>query len=91
VIFYAFKVGEYLNAPFSLSDGIYGSTFYLTTRFSWFSCFGGNNFFRRLLWEIFTNLQWSIMLVWNLLSGIGILLNVVWLFVYLSVYWWGSL
>jgi heme/copper-type cytochrome/quinol oxidase subunit 3 len=30
-LFTAFQVYEYLNAPFNLSDGIYGSTFYMLT------------------------------------------------------------
>ena len=30
-IFTLFQVYEYLNAPFDLSDGIYGSTFYMLT------------------------------------------------------------
>jgi cytochrome c oxidase subunit 3 len=91
VIFYVFKIGEYLNASFSLADGIYGSTFYMTTRFSWFSCISWNYFSWGLLWKEFANLLQSIMLVLSLLFGIGILLNVVWLFVHLVIYWWGSL
>jgi heme/copper-type cytochrome/quinol oxidase subunit 3 len=31
VLFTAFQVYEYRNAPFNINDGVYGSTFYMLT------------------------------------------------------------
>jgi heme/copper-type cytochrome/quinol oxidase subunit 3 len=45
IIFTALQVFEYVNAPFSISDGIYGSTFFYGYRISWISCFHWNMFF----------------------------------------------
>jgi len=44
IIFTGFQGFEYLNSPFSISDSIYGSTFYLTTGFHGFHVFIGTCF-----------------------------------------------
>ena len=41
IAFVALQFLEYTNAPFSISDGIYGSTFFLTTGFHGFHVFVG--------------------------------------------------
>lgn len=44
VFFTGFQAYEYLEAPFTISDGIYGSTFFFSNRISWISCFYRNCF-----------------------------------------------
>jgi cytochrome c oxidase subunit 3 len=41
IIFTALQVYEYLHAPFTISDGIYGSTFFMATGFHGFHVFSG--------------------------------------------------
>jgi len=45
IVFTGLQVFEYLNAPFCISDGIYGSTFFFSHWFSRFSCFYWNMLF----------------------------------------------
>nr|YP_001876515.1 cytochrome oxidase subunit 3 [Cavenderia fasciculata]ABX45189.1 cytochrome oxidase subunit 3 [Cavenderia fasciculata] len=93
---------EYINAPFSLNDGIYGSLFFLLTGFHGFHVFIGSLLisiitFRFLIgnfgllhvgtkFEIFKSRS----------TGFACTLfywhfvDVVWLFLYLVIYWWSS-
>jgi|TARA_B110000261_G_scaffold161026_1_gene201721 heme/copper-type cytochrome/quinol oxidase subunit 3 len=45
IVFSALQVFEYLNAPFDISDGIYGSTFYMATGFHGFHGVSSNLYF----------------------------------------------
>nr|AHX02425.1 cytochrome c oxidase subunit 3 [Ceramium japonicum] len=92
VIFTSFQVYEYTVADFRLSDGIYGSTFYLATGFHGFHVFVGtisllSCFFRLKNFQLtqqhhfgFESSAWY----WHFV-------DVVWLFLFVSIYWWGGL
>jgi len=45
IVFTALQVFEYINAPFDISDGVYGSTFFFSNRVSWFPRFYWDLFF----------------------------------------------
>jgi cytochrome c oxidase subunit 3 len=86
-----FQVYEYFNAPFTISDSVYGSIFYLLTGFHGFHVVVGTIFlivcFIRLLKNHFSRghhigLESSIW-YWHFV-------DIVWLFLYIFVYWWGS-
>ena len=91
VIFTGLQGYEYITAPFSISDGIYGSVFYMATGFHGFHVFIGTCFlivcFYRLLSGQFTRehhfgfeaAAWY----WHFV-------DVVWLFLFITIYWWGS-
>ncbi len=91
ITFTGFQVYEYLEASFSISDGIYGSTFYMATGFHGFHviigtiflaiCFIrlGRNHFTKKHHFGFEAAAWY----WHFV-------DVVWLFLFVSVYWWGN-
>ena len=90
-IFTAFQAYEYNMADFRLSDGIYGSTFYMATGFHGFHVLIGTIslsvcFFRLLQYQLtqqhhfgFESSAWY----WHFV-------DVVWLFLFVSIYWWGG-
>lgn len=89
--FTLYQLKEYIEAPFSISDGIYGSTFYMTTGFHGFHVIIGTLFlivcFRRMILGHFTKVRHigyeGAIWYWHFVDG-------VWLFLYAVVYCWGS-
>nr|YP_010686223.1 cytochrome c oxidase subunit III [Cochlostyla marinduquensis]UIX22057.1 Cytochrome c oxidase subunit 3 [Cochlostyla marinduquensis] len=85
------QYGEYKEAPFCLSDGIYGSTFFMTTGFHGLHVFIGVSFLSVCLFRLYNY-------HFNSDHHVGFLaaawywhfVDVVWLFLYMSIYWWGS-
>ncbi len=51
-IFTCFQAYEYVNAPFDLSDGIYGSTFYMLTGLHGFHVIVGTLFLAVALYRL---------------------------------------
>jgi len=90
VIFTGLQAFEYVTAPFTISDSVYGSTFYLATGFHGFHVFVGTCFLVvcliRLMFNHFTKehhfgfeaAAWY----WHFV-------DVVWLFLFVTIYWWG--
>jgi cytochrome c oxidase subunit 3 len=82
---------EYVNATFNISDGVYGSCFYLATGFHGFHVFVGTIAlfvaFIRLAFNHFTNEHHfgieSAIWYWHFV-------DVVWLFLFINVYWWSN-
>jgi len=82
---------EYLNASFSISDSVYGSTFFMLTGFHGFHVIVGTIFlvvcFFRFLNYHFTD---SHHLGFEAAAWYWHFVDVVWLFLLISVYWWGN-
>lgn len=89
--FTALQGFEYVNADFTISDGIYGSTFYMATGFHGFHVFIGTCFLTvclvRLVWYHFTKQHHfgfeAAAWYWHFV-------DVVWLFLFVCIYWWGG-
>jgi cytochrome c oxidase subunit 3 len=91
IIFTELQAFEYINAPFTISDSVYGSCFYLATGFHGLHVFIGTCFLVvctiRLLNCHFTKehhfgfeaAAWY----WHFV-------DVVWLFLFVSIYWFGG-
>lgn len=92
VFFLGFQVYEYVNAHFGFTDGIYASTFYMATGFHGFHVLVGT-IFLFVCWLRakkghftpkghfgFEAAAWY----WHFV-------DVVWLFLYLSIYYWGTI
>jgi cytochrome c oxidase subunit 3 len=89
--FTAIQGYEYYEAPFTISDGAYGSTFFFATGFHGLHVLIGTAFIAVSLFRILSyhltdhhhlGFEASI-LYWHFV-------DVVWLFLYISIYWWGS-
>lgn len=91
IVFTCLQGFEYVNAPFNISDGIYGSCFYLATGFHGFHVFIGTIAlfvsFVRIILNHFTNHHHfgfeSAIWYWHFV-------DVVWLFLFINVYWWSN-
>lgn len=91
LIFTALQVFEYFYSSFDISDGIYGSTFFMATGFHGFHVFIGTCFLLICLFRLnlnhftrehhfgFEAAAWY----WHFV-------DVVWLFLFITIYWWGS-
>ena len=92
VYFTFLQAGEYWEAPFTLADRVYGSTFFVATGFHGLHVLIGSSFLAVCLFRIirihfspnrhfgFEAAAWY----WHFV-------DVVWIFLYLCIYWWGSL
>ncbi len=90
-IFTGLQALEYLTAPFNISDSVYGSTFYLATGFHGFHVFIGTLFILvcliRLYFNHFTSEHHC---GFEAAAWYWHFVDVVWLFLFISFYWWGS-
>jgi cytochrome c oxidase subunit 3 len=90
-IFTLFQIFEYFSAPFSLSDSVYGSTFYLATGFHGFHVFIGTCFLFVCLLRLINNeFTQEHHVGFEAAAWYWHFVDVVWLFLFLTVYWWGS-
>jgi cytochrome c oxidase subunit 3 len=91
VIFTSFQGFEYSIASFRLSDGIYGSTFYMATGFHGFHVFVGTLFlFVCLIRLIKYQLTQQHHFGFEAAAWYWHFVDVVWLFLFVSIYWWGG-
>ena len=91
-LFTALQGMEYVDAPFNISDSVFGSCFYMATGFHGFHVFVGTCSlfvsFVRIIFNHFTSTHHfgfeSAAWYWHFV-------DVVWLFLFLTVYWWGGI
>jgi cytochrome c oxidase subunit 3 len=91
VLFTLLQVGEYFNAPFNLSDSIYGTIFFSLTGLHGFHVIIGTIFisvcfFRFLMFHFTTTHHVG----FELASWYWHFVDIVWLFLYVFIYIWGS-
>nr|YP_002261410.1 cytochrome c oxidase subunit III [Falco tinnunculus]ABW23051.1 cytochrome c oxidase subunit 3 [Falco tinnunculus] len=89
--FKALQAMEYYEAPFSIADSVYGSTFFIATGFHGLHVIIGSSFLLICLLRLinfhftpnhhfgFEAAAWY----WHFV-------DVIWLFLYMTIYWWGS-
>jgi cytochrome c oxidase subunit 3 len=91
IMFTALQGFEYVNAPFNISDGVYGSCFYMATGFHGFHVFIGTvallvSFIRSIVNHYTDKHHFgfeSSIWYWHFV-------DVVWLFLFINIYWWSS-
>jgi len=90
-IFSALQAYEYLTAPFTIADGIYGSTFYMATGFHGAHVFIGTIFLSVCLVRVALNhFTKEHHFGFEAAAWYWHFVDVVWLFLFISIYWWGS-
>lgn len=91
-IFTALQGFEYASAPFAISDSVYGSTFYMATGFHGFHVLIGTIFlFICLLRLIANHFTVEHHVGFEAAAWYWHFVDVVWLFLFLTIYWWGDL
>lgn len=92
VAFTFIQLYEYRSASFSISDGIYGSTFYMSTGFHGLHVFIGTVFitvcFCRMINGHFTTTHH---VGFECAAWYWHFVDVVWLFLFVVIYWWGGI
>jgi len=89
IVFTLFQVYEYLHASFQINDGIYGTTFYMTTGFHGFHVLVGTIFLCVMLVR-HINHHFTIQHHVGLEGAIWYwhFVDIVWILLYLSMYLW---
>jgi cytochrome c oxidase subunit 3 len=83
---------EYVQSSFSISDGIYGSTFFMATGFHGFHVIIGTIFlFVCLLRSFEYQFTEEHHFGFEAAAWYWHFVDVVWLFLFVTIYWWGSL
>nr|NP_049311.1 cytochrome c oxidase subunit 3 [Porphyra purpurea]AAD03114.1 cytochrome c oxidase subunit 3 [Porphyra purpurea] len=91
-IFTGFQGFEYSVANFKLSDGVYGSTFYMATGFHGFHVFIGTIFLAICLIRLLkSHLTQQHHFGFEAAAWYWHFVDVVWLFLFISIYWWGGI
>nr|YP_010042764.1 cytochrome c oxidase subunit III [Iconaster longimanus]QPC56401.1 cytochrome c oxidase subunit III [Iconaster longimanus] len=89
--FTALQAWEYYDSPFTIADSVYGSTFFVATGFHGLHVLIGTTFlficFLRLLTFHFSN---NHHFGFEAAAWYWHFVDVVWLFLYICIYWWGS-
>ena len=89
--FTIFQSYEYIEASFSISDSIYGTTFFIATGFHGNHVIIGTTFLLICLTRHYINhFSSSHHFGFEAAAWYWHFVDVVWLFLYVSIYWWGS-
>ena len=83
---------EYCEARFAMADGVYGSTFFMATGFHGFHVTVGTLF---LLYVLIALLRGQMLynhhFAFEAAAWYWHFVDVVWLFLFINIYWWGRL
>nr|YP_010596814.1 cytochrome c oxidase subunit III [Stenocephus fraxini]WAK85073.1 cytochrome c oxidase subunit III [Stenocephus fraxini] len=80
---------EYTQSLFSISDSIYGSTFFLTTGFHGIHVIIGTTFLTVCLTRlVLKHFSYSHHFNFEAASWYWHFVDIIWLFLYISIYWW---
>jgi len=91
VVFTGLQGLEYVEAPFTISDGVYGSTFFLATGFHGFHVFVGTVFLFVCLIRLYKfHFTRTHHFGFEAAAWYWHFVDVVWLFLYVTIYWWGG-
>nr|YP_010403064.1 cytochrome c oxidase subunit III [Acrolepiopsis assectella]UQV94870.1 cytochrome c oxidase subunit III [Acrolepiopsis assectella] len=90
IYFTILQAYEYMEAPFTISDSIYGSTFFMATGFHGLHVMIGTMFLLICLIRHMNNhFSMNHHFGFEAAAWYWHFVDVVWLFLYISIYWWG--
>jgi len=91
IVFTGLQAFEYVTAPFNISDSVYGACFYMTTGFHGFHVFIGTCFLTVCLVRLYFNhFTREHHFGFEAAAWYWHFVDVVWLFLFVTIYWWGS-
>nr|AWN56376.1 cytochrome c oxidase subunit 3 [Scaptocoris castanea] len=91
VMFTALQGYEYYESKFCISDSVYGSSFFMATGFHGMHVIIGTTFLSVCLWRHMSkHFSSTHHLGFEAAAWYWHFVDVVWLFLYISIYWWGS-
>nr|YP_010580371.1 cytochrome c oxidase subunit III [Lema decempunctata]UZS91162.1 cytochrome c oxidase subunit III [Lema decempunctata] len=91
IYFSMLQAYEYLEAPFSIADSVYGTSFFMTTGFHGIHVIIGTSFLLVcLIRHSFNHFSMTHHFGFEAAAWYWHFVDVVWLFLYISIYWWGS-
>nr|WGO58021.1 cytochrome c oxidase subunit III [Rhabdoblattella disparis] len=91
IYFTMLQAYEYFEAPFTIADSVYGSTFFVATGFHGLHVIIGTTFLLTcLLRHMFYHFSSGHHFGFEAAAWYWHFVDVVWLFLYISIYWWGS-
>nr|QCI09377.1 cytochrome c oxidase subunit III [Lygaeus sp. FS-2019] len=91
ILFTILQAYEYLEAPFCISDSIYGSTFFMATGFHGIHVMIGTTFLSIcLIRHMKSHFSKTHHFGFEAAAWYWHFVDVVWIFLYITIYWWGS-
>nr|YP_003735161.1 cytochrome c oxidase subunit III [Spilonota lechriaspis]ADI51563.1 cytochrome c oxidase subunit III [Spilonota lechriaspis] len=91
IYFTILQAYEYMEAPFTIADSIYGSTFFMATGFHGLHVMIGTIFLLICLMRHMNNhFSNNHHFGFEAAAWYWHFVDVVWLFLYISIYWWGN-
>lgn len=89
IYFSLLQLIEYIEAPFTISDSVYGSTFFIATGFHGLHVIIGTLFLITILIRIYSlHFSSNHHFGFEAAAWYWHFVDVVWLFLYISIYWW---
>nr|UOU84946.1 cytochrome c oxidase subunit III [Platypalpus candicans] len=91
IYFSILQVYEYIEAPFTIADAVYGSTFFMATGFHGLHVLIGTTFlFICLMRHMNNHFSQNHHFGFEAAAWYWHFVDIVWLFLYISIYWWGG-
>nr|WKU84152.1 cytochrome c oxidase subunit III [Serichlamys sp. ECU1] len=91
IYFTILQAYEYMEAPFSIADSIYGSTFFMTTGFHGIHVLVGTTFLLICMMRHLNNhFSKNHHFGFEAAAWYWHFVDIIWLFLYVSIYWWGN-
>nr|QNJ33946.1 cytochrome c oxidase subunit 3 [Medetera sp. Qilemoge-2020] len=91
VYFTILQAYEYIEAPFTIADSVYGSTFFMATGFHGLHVIIGTTFLLVcLIRHINNHFSSGHHFGFEAAAWYWHFVDIVWLFLYISIYWWGG-